>query len=65
MLPAQKRNRRLFTYYRVLLAMYKPYFMKRAKLAIHSETLRDEDQRTDKIALVKSTQSITGYGFLR
>ena len=33
--------------------MYKPYYTKRAKLAIHSETLRDEDQRIDKIALGK------------
>lgn len=43
--------------------MYKPYYMKRAKLAIHSETLRDEDQRIDRIALVKSTKIIPGYGF--
>jgi len=53
MSSAQNPKSRFITYYRVLLAMYKPYYIKRAKLAIHSETLRDEDQRMDKIALPK------------
>lgn len=44
--------------------MYKPYYTKRAKLAIHSETVRDEDQMIDKIALGKK-HKILGYEFLR